>query len=225
MTELKKGVAGERRRKATSRRTQPQRRLESEQRLLTAAAEIIGREGFASASFERLGEEAGYSRGLASQKFGSKDGLITAVIAFVSKRIEQAVTKETQGAPDALTAVLNHMNAILTTIEKDPLSRAYFVTMAAAISNRLPIQAAFLEEHNLFRVRTRERIEEGKAAGVIEAAIDADSTAIAIGSLLLGIAMELLLDPELDVGRVRKVTLATVQAALAPGKSAPKAGL
>ena len=63
------------------RQTQVERRAESEQRLLTAAAELIATEGFAAASLERVGAAAGYSRGLASQKFGSKDGLVTAVIA------------------------------------------------------------------------------------------------------------------------------------------------
>lgn len=68
------------------RRTQAERREASEQRLLVAAAELIAEEGFAAASLQRIGERAGYSRGLASQHFGSKDGLVSALIAAVLAR-------------------------------------------------------------------------------------------------------------------------------------------
>jgi AcrR family transcriptional regulator len=63
-----------------SRRTQAERRAESEQQLLRAAAEIVVQEGVAAATFESIGRRAGYSRGLAAQKFGSKQGLVEALV-------------------------------------------------------------------------------------------------------------------------------------------------
>ena len=63
---------------ATPRRTQAERRAESDEKLLLAAASLIAEEGFNAATFEKIGARAGYSRGLASQRFGSKDGLIEA---------------------------------------------------------------------------------------------------------------------------------------------------
>jgi AcrR family transcriptional regulator len=65
---------------APNRRTQAQRRAESDDRLLSAAAEIIAGEGYLALTLERVGERAGFSRGLASRKYGSKDGLIEALI-------------------------------------------------------------------------------------------------------------------------------------------------
>mgnify|MGYP000983961481 CR=1 FL=1 len=44
------------------RRTQAQRREESDGRLLAAAAAIIAEEGYLAATLERVGERAGFSR-------------------------------------------------------------------------------------------------------------------------------------------------------------------
>ena len=62
------------------RRTQAERRDESQRRLLEAAAALIQERGMAAATFENIGVRAGYSRGLATQHFGSKQGLIEALI-------------------------------------------------------------------------------------------------------------------------------------------------
>ena len=62
-----------------TRRTQAQRRDESEQKLLRAAGDVIAERGVTAATFEAIGAQAGYSRGLATQKFGSKQGMIEAL--------------------------------------------------------------------------------------------------------------------------------------------------
>ncbi|MGE4323414.1 MAG: TetR/AcrR family transcriptional regulator [Sphingobium sp.] len=196
------------------RRTQTERREESERRLLTAAAEIIATEGFAAASFDRIGQAAGYSRGLASQKFGSKDGLVEAVIDFVQIRMDAATTKALQAATTPVEEVLAYVEATLMQIEQDYLARSYFVMMAAAIANRLPIQSAFLAQHDLFRLKVRRIIERGLADGSVRQGIDADAAAISVGGMTLGIATQLLLDPKLDMAAVRTASLMAVSRAL-----------
>ena len=58
------------------RRTQEERRTEAEQRLLAAAAQLISETGPASMTLAKVGERAGYSRGLATHHFGSKAALM-----------------------------------------------------------------------------------------------------------------------------------------------------
>jgi AcrR family transcriptional regulator len=187
------------------RRSQAERSDESEARLLEAAARVIEGEGFAAATFERIGDVAGYSRGLASAKFGSKDGLVRAVIAFVQDRLAARTNAAIAALdrPDPVAAIITWTDTLLAVVEKDELVRAYFVVMAAAVGNRADNRPAFLEAHEEVRVRLRELIEAGQAAGTIAATVDADATALSIGSLQLGIAVELLLDPSLDMGRMR----------------------
>ena len=187
----------------TARRTQAQRRDLSEQRLLFAAAQLIEAEGFAAVTFDRVGVAAGYSRGLASQRFGSKDGLVRAVIAFVSARVRAKVETLTAGIAAPHERLLAWVDVMLSQIEHDAIFRAYFVMMAAAIGNRDPIRDAFLSAHEQVRTELRAMIEAGQQAGQISANLDADTLALSIGSLHLGIAVELLLDPALNMPAMR----------------------
>lgn len=184
--------------------------------MLEAAARLIASEGFAAATFDRIGEMAGYSRGLASAKFGSKDGLVRAVIAFVQNRLE-ARTSAAMAAldkTDPVSAIMTWTDALLETVQNDELVRSYFVMMTAAIGNRADNRPAFLDAHEQVRVRLRELIEAGQAQGLIDPAIHADATALSIGSLQLGIAVELLLDPSLDMDRMRKTARQAVSGML-----------
>jgi AcrR family transcriptional regulator len=189
----------------TPKRTQSQRREESEQRLLVAAAEIIGKDGVGAASFERIGKKAGYSRTLASQKYGSKERLFEAVIALMTERLQLAREVALARATSPKEEIVGLMDAALVQVEEDHLARSYFVMMAGAIANQNSLQKTFLETHNLFRFQVRDIIAKGQADGLINNEITADSAAIAIGSIILGIAIEFILDPDLDIISVHKM--------------------
>jgi len=193
-----------------ARRTQSERRDASEQRLLIAAAEIIEEQGFAAATFDAIGMRAGYSRGLASQKFGSKDGLVAAVIAFLTARVDAHYQSRVASIQSPLARILAYVEVLLAELETDRLFRAYFVMMASAVANRGSMQDAFLAAHEGVRERLRELVTTGQRAGEIDAGLDGDTVALAIGSLQLGIAVELLLDPALDVASLSS----TVQEAM-----------
>jgi AcrR family transcriptional regulator len=197
-----------------ARRSQAERREASEQRLLLAAAELIAEEGFAAASLQRIGTRAGYSRGLASQHFGSKDGLVQALIAAVIAR-STALLESRPAAASPLDEIIAYADVILQQIERDPLIRAYWVMMASAIANRLPLQTLFLAEHEKVKEQLSALISAGQARGEIDPWIDADAAALSIGSTLLGIGVECLLDPDLDLPRVRAAALATISHSLA----------
>jgi AcrR family transcriptional regulator len=198
------------------RQTQGERRAESEQRLLAAAAELIATEGFAAASLDRIGQMAGYSRGLASQKFGSKDGLMRAVIAAVIDRNAALTAKRVKRSSSPLDDIIAYADVILLQVEADVFIRAYWVMMASAVAHRLPIQAAFLAEHDKVKHRLSALIVQGQVRGEIDPAVDPDAAALSIGSTLLGIGIECLLDPGLDIPRVRAAALATISRTLAP---------
>ncbi len=60
----------------TARRTQQQRRDQAETALLNAAAELAVEYGVRSLTLARVGERAGYSRGIVTHHFGSKQALL-----------------------------------------------------------------------------------------------------------------------------------------------------
>ena len=64
----------------STRRTQAERTEISDNRMLEAAVELIVDRGPAATSLKEVGLKAGYSRGLAGQRFGSKDKLFALCI-------------------------------------------------------------------------------------------------------------------------------------------------
>ena len=55
--------------------TQAQRSALSDQKMFEVAIQLVNERGTAKTTLKDIGEGAGYSRGLASYRFGSKDGL------------------------------------------------------------------------------------------------------------------------------------------------------
>src|SRR5258706_6941398 len=88
------------------RRTQAERRDESERGVLQAAIAVVAQEGVGAVTFDSLGRKGGFSRGLATQRFGSKQGLIEAVIRHLHERQESLRGEKTLDDMPGLEAVL-----------------------------------------------------------------------------------------------------------------------
>tara|TARA_R110000824_G_scaffold390760_17_gene587998 strand:- start:35754 stop:36401 length:648 start_codon:yes stop_codon:yes gene_type:complete len=197
------------------RRTQAERRAESDRNLLLAAAELIAEEGFNAATFEKVGARAGYSRGLASQRFGSKDGLIEALIDYLHERSEELVFAEGLDGAKGLDAILASVDIYMRNFEAEQAIRSYFVAMAGAVGTLSPQRVAFAASHMKAKARFAFHIREGQDNGSISKDIDDEAAALMIGSLILGVSTQWLIDPSTDLARVRKTTLDTLRRSLA----------
>lgn len=82
-----------------ARLTQAERTEISDSRMLEAAVSLIVEVGPAATSLKEVGLKAGYSRGLAGQRFGSKDNLFAFVLRHVGdawlSHLKQATSEET----------------------------------------------------------------------------------------------------------------------------------
>lgn len=172
------------------RRTQAQRRAQSEDRLLGAAAAIIAEEGYLAATLERVGERAGFSRGLASRKYGSKDGLIEAVIWHVSTQVHAEVDAAVTGLESPLDQLLTLFDRFVELVQQETAVRAYFVLFSAMIANRLETRSVFDEVQQRFGTRIEEMVRAGQASGAISSALPPSHLAFMVGCLLAGIAIE-----------------------------------
>src|SRR4051794_25726847 len=63
-----------------ARRTQQERREEAERKVLAAATALIAQHGSRVLTLAEVGEAAGYSRGIVSHHFGSRENLLRAVM-------------------------------------------------------------------------------------------------------------------------------------------------
>lgn len=70
----------------TARRTQAERRAETERRVLDATMAIIASSGVRAVTMAAVGEAAGYSRGIVNHQFGTRQGLMAAVAETVQSR-------------------------------------------------------------------------------------------------------------------------------------------
>lgn len=202
-----------------ARRTQVERRAESGLGLVKAAITVAGRDGVTAATFEAIGREAGYSRSLVTQRFGSKQGLTDAVIAFLHERLESILTDNQVDQMSGLDALMAYMDLFLRNLEPDGELRAYFMLLSSAVAEATPLRAAFAAHHERVRQRMAAFIVAGQEDGCILPEIDADSAALIVGSLQLGLAMQLLVDPTMNLEPVRKTALASVRRSFATPRS------
>ena len=99
-----------------ARLTQAERTEISDSRMLDAVVQLIVERGPAATSLKEVGLLAGYSRGLAGQRFGSKDSLFAFVLHHVGElwlsQLTEATTAKT--GLDAIHAALDqHYNFCL----------------------------------------------------------------------------------------------------------------
>jgi len=91
-----------------ARLTQAERTARSDDRLFEASVNLIASKGPQRATLSEIGTLAGYSRGLAAYRYGTKDVFYSALIAYLHDswvaELEQAVA-DTSGADSIIAAV------------------------------------------------------------------------------------------------------------------------
>lgn len=194
-----------------TRRSQSERRQESESRLLTAAAQVLAEQGVAAATFETIGRKAGYSRGLATQRFGSKQGLIEALVDNLHQRFEDGLAAARIDDLPGLEALLAVVDLYLTQLELAAEGQAYFVLMAGAVADRSSLTAVFAREHQRIETRLQGMIARGQAEGGVRADLDPRAAALTVGSLLLGVSLQSLIDPAMKLGPLKEISLRTLR--------------
>jgi hypothetical protein len=96
--------------------------------------------------------------------------------------------------------------------------KAYFMLLAAAVADVNALRAIFAAAHEHVRTRLREFVRQGQAEGRIRSDLDADAAALMVGSLQMGLAMQLLVDPTMNLDPIRQTSLATLRLSFeAPG--------
>lgn len=182
-------------RPARSRRTQAERTAESDQRMLRAALKLIGQRGYRGTSLAAIGEEAGYSRGLVNERFGSKDGLLWVLI----KNMMRAYRRDVRASEASLSGVdklCSILDAHRRAVDLDEPIRALYALMFEAMGPIPQLQPEFQKLHQGFRSDIEKTLREGIAAGVIRADVDPKAQAVLLLGTLRGIAFQWLLEPD-----------------------------
>jgi AcrR family transcriptional regulator len=186
------------------RRTQEERRTEAEQRLLMAAAELIAEAGPSGVTLAAIGERAGYSRGLATHHFGSKGAMMQRLVDSVTTEFREQVFVEST-SDTVLDQALGLVRAYFHELaQARPANRARLVLWADAVATGAPdVRNAMLASDRAFREELAKRLEVGQSAGEFARTADPGATAAVVIGMLRGVALQSMLDEELDLDACR----------------------
>ena len=191
------------------RRTQEQRRAETERRVLEAATALIAATGSRSVTLAQVGEAAGYSRGIVYHQFGSRERLIEAVLDRAQRL----------GLPESADDGLGHLLAIVETYlqavaRRAPTTRAFLQLWMEAVAADPVVAPLFAERDEGFRRFLADVIRRGRADGSVRSDTDPDAAGAVVMALLRGTSLQLIATPPVDdVSGVLREAVRTVRAA------------
>jgi AcrR family transcriptional regulator len=195
------------------RRTQEQRRAETERRVLDAAMTLIAAHGSRSITLAQVGEAAGYSRGIVYHHFGSREKLLAAVMADAQRFAVPAY--EGDGLDYLSKLVAAYLDNV---VNRSPAARAFLQLWAEATAADEVLTPLFARQDADFRVFLADRIRAGIADGTVRADADPAAAAVYLVALLRGIGLQLIATPPPDdiPAIVREAQRATRDAFRAP---------
>lgn len=174
-----------------TRMTQAERTATAARRMVRAARKLIARQGYTKTSLAQVGKEAGYTGGLVSHHFGSKEGLLRAVVGniagrFYEDQLQPVVSGKT--GLDALCAATDTYLAELTVREER--MRTLYVLMGESLGPVPEVNPIFAELNRGFREDMKRLIEAGIASGEIRSDLDPDAEAAVAVGMLRGVALQ-----------------------------------
>lgn len=165
--------------------------------MLEAAGAIISESGYGAVTFVAVGERSGYSRGLVTARFGSKEKMMLALIDRITEGWNVSRVFPRTAGEDGLTGLLIGFEELVEQFRRDTQSLAVLYTL---ISEALGPDEALREKmrglHRELRHYTAELLSRGIEDGSVCPDISPELEATAIVAMLRGIGYQWRLDPE-----------------------------
>lgn len=177
-----------------TRRTQTQRRNDSDREMLAAAIRLIGKQGSVATSLAQIGLEAGYSRGLPAARFGTKLALLEEVVDASEYWFEHRVARQI-GDRKGQEALFFRMNTHLQSARDDASGTItvyqLYMESIGAVPELRPRMRAYGEA---YRQGFRRHLAEAAELGELRPGIDLDQMATTILGAVRGVIVQSLVD-------------------------------
>lgn len=175
--------------------TQAERTAISDKAMLDAAIELVLEYGTDKTTLAAIGEKAGYSRGLATYRFGSKAGLFDEVVKSISRRwldyLKQGVGDES--GVDAMCAALDAYFRFVSEMPRE--ARVLQILYCAAASPKSEYQQTSVNLHQRQRDDVADWIRRGVEAGSVRDDVDPESVAAQYIAYISGMTYLWLIHP------------------------------
>src|SRR5438128_1145784 len=194
-------------------RTGAERKLDSRkaQRIVEAMRVTAGRHGAAGATFDRVAQEAGVSRGLLHYYFGTKERLLAATVRH-DAGLRMAQLEKRLSRADSIDAIVE---ALVTQLEafvhEDRGSQAVLYEMFSASRRNEEIREELARLYAGVRSHVAAVLREKDAAGVIDLRGDAEAVASVLFALGDGFELQFISNPEWDSAAALETAVRTAR--------------
>lgn len=175
--------------------TQAERRAETRARLLAAAAARFASDGIERASVDAIADDAERTSGAVYAHFGSKEGLLTALLDSWKNDVVAAATAEMVAAP----TVEGRLRALWRNFADPPRDGARWVQLEHelwlyAMRNEAAREALAQRYREVGR-SMRSNLAEWRTEGTIDPPVPERAVGALLSALLIGLEMQHRLDP------------------------------
>lgn len=176
--------------------TQAERTAVSDTRLFNAAMQLIGRQGANRTTLREICEHAGYSRGLANARFGSKDTFLHELLKHFNRAWQIELLAHVDGLRGyvALVAANRALEAFLR--DNADYMRGGYLVWYESIGGDNTVRAKLKQNHDIYRRDVAQWITEGIADGEISDGCDAAQLGTFYCSWVFGTIFQWLADPD-----------------------------
>jgi AcrR family transcriptional regulator len=178
--------------------------------ILAAAAEVIAERGLAKTRIADVAERAETSSPAVLYWFGTKSKLLTAALHEDERRFDELVAErlESLGSPSAKLRQLFEICA-------EDANWTLWLELWTRSLHDEPMREAERQVEGRWRALLTEVIEEGRGTGEFRTADSAENTALAIGAMIDGLAVQVTIeDPAVTRERMLAVCLTAAETLL-----------
>ncbi len=175
--------------------TQAERTAISDRAMLDAAIELIIERGTDKTTLAAIGEKAGYSRGLATYRFGSKAGLFDEVCKSISRRWLDYLNEGVgdQYGVDAMCAALDAYIRFVSEMPRE--ARVLHILYCAAASPKSEYQQTSVNLHQHQRDDVADWVRRGIEDGSLREDVNPESVAAQYIAYISGMTYLWLIQP------------------------------
>lgn len=177
-----------------ARMTQAERTALSDRKMFDAAVSLINERGTQKTTLKEIGERAGYSRGLANYRFGSKDKLMLELFESFDK-LWKAHLADHIGEAMGLHAVLQAAEALRDFLKKESsYMRAMYLLWYECLGHDSEMLGTLSLHHEVYRKDAQRWIEQGISSGEINPTINPEQFAVQYCAFIFGIVYQWLVN-------------------------------
>ncbi|MGE3812377.1 MAG: helix-turn-helix domain-containing protein [Candidatus Nanopelagicales bacterium] len=175
--------------------------------VLDAALRVLSAHGFDATTLQRIADEVGRSKAGLLHHFGSRDGLLLAIVRHRDAVDRRSFPPGGPGDFEASIAIVAHNATVPGLVSLFAVTAA----LAASDASETDRRAFFVRRYAGTRAALARRIAQAQEAGLMRDDITAEAAAALILATMDGLQTQWLLDPAIDMAEHLRALIALLR--------------